>query len=85
MVAQEFEKNFYLTGATKQLGCSQQLPANILTNVKLSLSKEPSTSHELFFNYFSNKNAGAVIDDATKNRLATALQTLLKSDDSLSR
>lgn len=82
---QEFEKNYYLTGAYKQLECSEKLPETILSSVMSAFSKEPSTTHELFFNYFSNKNVGAAIDEATKSRLATTLQTLLKGDDSLSR
>lgn len=74
-----------MTGAHKQLGCTGNLPEATLSTVKSSLSKEPSTTHELFFNYFSNKNAGVAVDEATKSRLAGALQTLLKADDSLSR
>lgn len=74
-----------MVGAHKQLSCSFALPANVLNTVKASLGKIPSTAHELFYNLFSSKYAGVAIDDATKGRLATALQTLLKADDSLSR
>lgn len=81
----EFEKNFYLTGAHRQIGCQAAVPSNIASTIKSSLTKDTSTAHELYFNYFSNKNIGATIDDATKGRIATNLQSILKTDDSLSR
>lgn len=84
-MAQDFEKNFYLVGSSKLLSCSSPVPAAILTAVKSSLTKDTTTAHELFYNYFSNKYAGNVIDDATKTRIATNLQTILKADDSLSK
>ncbi|XP_031627769.1 dolichyl-diphosphooligosaccharide--protein glycosyltransferase subunit 2 [Contarinia nasturtii] len=80
----EFEKNFYLVGASKLLSCSSPVPAAILSTVKSSLAKDTTTAHELYYNYFSNKYAGNAVDDATKTRIATNLQTILKADDSLS-
>lgn len=80
----EFEKNFYLVGTHKHLSCSSAVSASVLSAIKSSLSKDTTTSHELYFNYFANKYVGNAVDDATKTRLAANLQTILKADDSLS-
>ena len=85
MLFQEFEKNFYLTGAHKLLACSSPIPATVVSTVKATLSKDTTTAQGLYFNYFSTVNVGGVIDDATKTRVAKNLQTILKADDSLSR
>lgn len=82
---QEFEKNFYLVGTHKHLSCSSAVSASVLSAIKSSLSKDTTTSHELYFNYFANKYVGNAVDDATKTRLAANLQTILKADDSLSK
>lgn len=79
---QDFEKNFYLIGANKLLSCSSPVPADVLSAIKSSLTKDTTTAHELYYNYFSNKYAGNAIDDATKTRIAANLQTILKADDS---
>lgn len=80
----DFEKNFYLVGASKLLSCSSPVPAAVLSAIKASLSKDTKTAHELYYNYFANKYAGNAVDDATKTRIATNLQNILKADDSLS-
>lgn len=82
---QAFEKNFYLAGAHSQLACSEAIPAAALSAIKSSLSKDTTTSHELYYNYFSNKYVGNAIDEATKTKIANNLQTILKADDSLSK
>lgn len=82
---QDFEKNFYLTGTHKILGCSNPVPNSVVTAIQTSLSKETTTVHELYYNYFSNKNVGTPIDNKVKERIANNLQTLLKADDSLSK
>lgn len=82
---QAFEKNYYLVGAHSQLACSEAIPAAILSAIKSSLSKDTTTSHELYFNYFANKYVGNAVDETTKTRIATNLQAILKVDDSLSK
>lgn len=73
-----------MIGASKLLSCSNPIPADVLSAVKSSLSKD-TTAHELYYNYFSNKYAGNAVDDATKTRSAANLQTILKADDSLNK
>lgn len=81
----EFERNFYLVGASELLACKSIIPESVSSAVKASLSKDTTTAHELFYNYYSNKYAGNTIDEATKTRIAANLQTILKADDSLSK
>lgn len=85
LLLKEFEKNFYLCGASKLFACKHALPESILSAVKTSLTKDTTTAHELYYNYFAYKYAGNVVDEATKTRIAANLQTILKADDSLSK
>lgn len=82
---QDFEKNFYLTGAHNKLSCHTPIPASILSTVSGALKKDTTTTQELYFNYYAMKNIGSPIDDATKDRVAKFLHAILKTDDSLSR
>lgn len=82
---QDFEKNFYLTGAHSKLSCHTTIPAIILSSLTDALKKDTTTTQELYFNYFATKNIGSPIDDATKDRVSKFLQAILKTDDSLSR
>lgn len=39
----------------------------------------------MYFNFFTAKALGVIIDDALKSKLSKQLQAILKKDDSLSR
>ncbi|XP_058460831.1 dolichyl-diphosphooligosaccharide--protein glycosyltransferase subunit 2 [Malaya genurostris] len=80
----DFEKNFYLTGAWKNLGCKETVPAKVKDAVKNSLQKDASSSQEIFFNLHSAKSLNLPIDETVKTQLGKALQAILRKDDSLS-
>ncbi|XP_058056009.1 dolichyl-diphosphooligosaccharide--protein glycosyltransferase subunit 2 [Anopheles bellator] len=79
----DFEKNYYLIGASKNFGCKEALPAKVETAVKASLSKDASTTQELYFNFYSAKLVGVKLDEKTRTALGKNLQALVKKDDSL--
>lgn len=81
----DFERNYYLVGSSKLLDCKNIVPETVLSAVKASLSKDSTTAQELYFNIFANKFVGNALDEATKTRVATNLQNILKADDSLSK
>ncbi|XP_058831391.1 dolichyl-diphosphooligosaccharide--protein glycosyltransferase subunit 2 [Topomyia yanbarensis] len=79
----DFEKNYYLTGAWKNFGCKEALPTKVKDSVKNALQKDSSSSQEIYFNLHSAKNLNLPIDEAVKTQLGKNLQALLKKDDSL--
>ncbi|XP_055531785.1 dolichyl-diphosphooligosaccharide--protein glycosyltransferase subunit 2 [Wyeomyia smithii] len=80
----DVEKNFYLTGAWKNFGCKEPIPAKVTDSVKSLSQKQFSSAQELYFYFHSVKNINHPVDEAQKVRLAKNLQTVLLKDDSLS-
>lgn len=78
----DFEKNFYFSGAWKNFGCKTD-PAKVKKTVEGALQKDANSAQEVYFNLNSAKYLGVTVDQATKTRLAKNLQTILKKDDSL--
>lgn len=83
-VLQDFEKNFYLAEVSRAFGCALTTKHEIQSNLNLQ-AKEFVSAQELYFNYFTAKALGNVLDDALKSKLSKHLQAILKKDDSLSR
>ncbi|XP_055608052.1 dolichyl-diphosphooligosaccharide--protein glycosyltransferase subunit 2 [Uranotaenia lowii] len=79
----DFEKNFYLTGAWKNFGCKDSVPAKVKDAVKAALAKDAGSSQELYFNLNSAKFLSLPIDEAVKTQVGKNLQAILKKDDSL--
>ncbi|KAL5293385.1 RPN2 family protein [Megaselia abdita] len=79
----DFEKNFYLVGAYKNLQCTNLLPQQALDKIAGSLSKDTSTAQEIFFNVVASKRMNVAIPSAVSDRLSKAVQSIVSKDDSL--
>lgn len=80
---QDFEKNFYLVGAYKNIKCTNQLPQQVLDKIATSLSKEVATTQEIFFNVVASKRMGVSISSAVADKLSKNIQAVMSKDDSL--
>lgn len=78
----EFEKNFYLIATYKKLVCPSPIAESI--QEAITLKKEFTTAHEIYYNYFSTQTLGNPISDEIKADLVKNIQSILKKDDSLS-
>lgn len=79
----EFEKNFYLAGAWKNLGCKEPIAAKVKEGVKGALGKDAGSAQEVYFNLMAAKALGLTVDDGVKAQVGKNLQALLKKDDTL--
>ncbi|EDS35152.1 ribophorin ii [Culex quinquefasciatus] len=79
----DFERNFYLAGAWKNLACKEAIAGKVKDAVKGSLGKDAGSAQEIYFNLFAAKALGLAIDDAVKTQVGKNLQALLKKDDTL--
>lgn len=79
----DFERNFYLAAAWKNLACKEAIAAKVKDAVKGSLGKDTGSAQEIYFNLFAAKALGLAIDDAVKAQVGKNLQALLKKDDTL--
>lgn len=79
----DFEKNFYLIGVRKNFGCQEAIPAKVESAIKAALTKDASTTQELYYNFHSAKLVGLTVDERVRTTLGKNLQTVLKKDDSL--
>lgn len=78
----EFEKNFYLVATYKKLFCPSPISESIQDVI--TLKKEFTTAHEIYYNYFATLALGNPISDEVKANLVKNIQSILKKDDSLS-
>ncbi|KAH8415849.1 hypothetical protein KR222_002120, partial [Zaprionus bogoriensis] len=79
-----FEKDYYLIGANKNLRCSTKLSEELLSKVYGSLDSQLGTTQEIFYRVVTHKVLGVQISEATTSKVVKRLQELLKTDDSLS-
>uniref|UniRef100_A0A1Q3FDP3 Dolichyl-diphosphooligosaccharide--protein glycosyltransferase subunit 2 n=1 Tax=Culex tarsalis TaxID=7177 RepID=A0A1Q3FDP3_CULTA len=79
----DFEKNYYLAGAWKNLACKEPIAAKVRDAVKAALAKDAGSAQEIYFNLFAAKALGLPVDDTVKAQVGKNLQALLKKDDTL--
>uniref|UniRef100_A0A1Q3FDT1 Dolichyl-diphosphooligosaccharide--protein glycosyltransferase subunit 2 n=1 Tax=Culex tarsalis TaxID=7177 RepID=A0A1Q3FDT1_CULTA len=79
----DFEKNYYLAGAWKNLACKEPIAAKVRDGVKAALAKDAGSAQEIYFNLFAAKALGLPVDDTVKAQVGKNLQALLKKDDTL--
>ncbi|KAG5677239.1 hypothetical protein PVAND_007013 [Polypedilum vanderplanki] len=81
----DFEKNYYYTGISTTLACSEKIPSELVSQIKASFNKDFASTQEMFYAYYTQKflDPAVVKEDATKETLAKKLLVLLKKDDSL--
>lgn len=79
----DFEKNYYLAGAWKNLACKEPIAAKVKDGVKAALAKDAGSAQEIYFNLFAAKALGLPVDDTVKAQVGKNLQALLKKDDTL--
>ncbi|KAH8369612.1 hypothetical protein KR093_000295 [Drosophila rubida] len=79
-----FEKDYYLVGANRNLRCSTKLPETLLSKIYSSLDSQLSTTQEIYYRIVTHKALGVQVSEATQGKVAKRLQELLKTDDSLS-
>lgn len=77
----EFERNFYLAGTYKALTCPH--PISESAQAAMTLNKEFTTAHEMYYNYFASRTLAMPITDEVKAKLVKNIQNILKKDDSL--
>lgn len=80
----DFEKDFYLVGTSKNLKCSEKLPEQQLSKIYAAFKTPASSSQEIFYRVATHKYLGVQIDEATISKIVKNLQDLLKKDDTLS-
>lgn len=78
----EFEKNFYLVATYKKLLCTSPIPESLQDSI--TLKKEFTSAHEIYYTYFATQKLSNPISDEIKANLFKNLQSILKKDDSLS-
>lgn len=78
-----YEKDFYLIGSRKNLGCKEKLTEAILGKVYSSIKSNLSSSQEIYYRVASHKLLGVQIDEQNSARIVKILQELLKKDDSI--
>lgn len=78
----EFEKNFYLVATYKKLLCASPIADSIQESI--TLQKEFTTAHEMYYNFFATQTLSNPITDEVKANLLKNIQSILKKDDSLS-
>lgn len=81
---QEFERNFYLVGTHKQLGCTEKYPSEVDASIKDAFNKNSSTTQEVYYNFFAAKALKIALQPETLLQISRNLQLVLKKDDSLS-
>ncbi|XP_005176537.1 dolichyl-diphosphooligosaccharide--protein glycosyltransferase subunit 2 isoform X1 [Musca domestica] len=79
----EFEKDFYLVGITKNLKCTEKLPEQQLSKIYAAFKSPVSSAQEVFYRVATHKYLGVEIDETTKAKIVKNLQDILKKDDTL--
>ncbi|EDW02500.1 dolichyl-diphosphooligosaccharide--protein glycosyltransferase subunit 2 [Drosophila grimshawi] len=79
-----FEKDYYLIGANKNLRCTAKLAESLLSSVYSSLDGELGTTTEIYYRIATHKALGVEISEAAQTKIVKRLQELLKKDDTLS-
>lgn len=77
----DFEKNFYLIAAYKQLLCNAPLDEALQATV--TGKTEFGTAQELYYNYFAVRSMSTRLRDDQKAALAKNLLAIVRKDDSL--
>ncbi|XP_037806658.1 dolichyl-diphosphooligosaccharide--protein glycosyltransferase subunit 2 [Lucilia sericata] len=80
----EFEKDFYLVGASRILKCTEKLPGEQLSKIYAAFKTPAASSQEIFYRVATHKYLGVQIEEATVAKIVKNLQELLKKDDTLS-
>ncbi|XP_013108169.1 dolichyl-diphosphooligosaccharide--protein glycosyltransferase subunit 2 [Stomoxys calcitrans] len=79
----EFEKDFYLVGISKNLKCTEKLPEQQLSKIYAAFKSPAASAQEIFYRVATHKYLGVEIDEATKTKIVKNLQDILKKDDTL--
>ncbi|XP_034478103.1 dolichyl-diphosphooligosaccharide--protein glycosyltransferase subunit 2 [Drosophila innubila] len=79
-----FEKDYYLVGANRNLRCTSKLSETLLSKIYNSLESQLTTTQEIYYRIVTHKILGVQVSEATQTKVAKRLQELLKTDDSLS-
>lgn len=64
--------------------CTNQLPQSVLDQISKSLSKESSTTQEIFFNIVASKRMKVSIPSSVSEKLSKSIQSVVNKDESLS-
>ncbi|XP_030558652.1 dolichyl-diphosphooligosaccharide--protein glycosyltransferase subunit 2 [Drosophila novamexicana] len=79
-----FEKDYYLIGAHRNLRCTAKLAETLLSKVYSSLESELGTTQEIYYRVVTHKALGVQVSEAAQSKIVKRLQELLKRDDTLS-
>uniref|UniRef100_A0A1L8EBK6 Dolichyl-diphosphooligosaccharide--protein glycosyltransferase subunit 2 n=1 Tax=Haematobia irritans TaxID=7368 RepID=A0A1L8EBK6_HAEIR len=79
----EFEKDFYLVGISKNLKCTEKLPEQQLSKIYAAFKTAANSAQEIFYRVATHKYLGVEIDESTKAKIVKNLQDILKKDDTL--
>ncbi|XP_017961972.1 dolichyl-diphosphooligosaccharide--protein glycosyltransferase subunit 2 [Drosophila navojoa] len=79
-----FEKDYYLIGANRNLRCSTKIDEALLSKVYSSLDSELATTQEIYYRLATHKALGVQVSDAVQAKIVKRLQEVLKRDDTLS-
>ncbi|XP_023179599.2 dolichyl-diphosphooligosaccharide--protein glycosyltransferase subunit 2 [Drosophila hydei] len=79
-----FEKDYYLIGANKNLRCTTKLAESVLSKVYSSLDSELATTQEIYYRLATHKALGVQVSEAAQAKIVKRLQEVLKKDDTLS-
>ncbi|XP_017837258.1 dolichyl-diphosphooligosaccharide--protein glycosyltransferase subunit 2 [Drosophila busckii] len=79
-----FEKDYYLVGANRNLRCSTKLPEALLSKIYKSVDLELGSAQEIYYRLATHKTLGVQVNEANQAKLVKRLQELLKKDDTLS-
>ncbi|XP_037956936.1 dolichyl-diphosphooligosaccharide--protein glycosyltransferase subunit 2-like [Teleopsis dalmanni] len=78
-----FEKDFYLIAANKNLHCAEKIPESILSKVYAAFKNDVGTIQEVYFRFISHKLLGVQVDEDAIKKIALKLQEVLKKEDTL--
>lgn len=81
---QNFEKDYYLIGANRNLHCATKIPEALLSKVYSSLDSELATTQEIYYRLATHKALGVQVSEAAQAKIVKRLQEVLKKDDTLS-